>query len=189
LNHHTGVLLWNACFLFLVPTLFWGRDVRESARPALPSMRQKIATACVWLFPVSGLFGIADNWPSWQLYSSRPETWILWIHESDRQQVPETLKSFLTDPAPLEEWSAVKLDRWSLAETSSPIYPEDRFQMAVIRDVLNQLPDDVSFRVEISEPVFPQWWRRRQREITTHQELGDERSQFILGSTARRARQ
>ena len=37
----------------------------------------------MWLFPLSGLFGIADNWPAWQLYSTRPETWTLRIKEAD----------------------------------------------------------------------------------------------------------
>jgi hypothetical protein len=170
LNHHAGVLLWNLCFLCLVPILFpLNRMVQADGHPY--SRRQRIVVAIIWLFPVSGLFGVADNWPSWQLYSSRPETWILSVHEADRNLLPDTVQSFIAEPAPLSEWCAIKLDRWSLEQTSSPMYPEDRFQRAVIESLLAQVPESVRFRIDISEPEFPCWWKRRERQIVTRDEL------------------
>lgn len=170
LNHHAGVLLWNLCFLCLVPILFpLNRMVQADDHPY--SRRQRIVLAIVWLFPVSGLFGVADNWPSWQLYSSRPETWLLSVHEADRKLLPDTVKSFIAEPAPLSEWCAIKLDRWSLDETRSPMYPEDRFQRAVIESLLAQVPESVQFRIDISEPEFPYWWNRRERHIDTREDL------------------
>ncbi len=170
LNHHAGVLLWNLCFLCLVPILFpLNRMVQADDHSY--SQRQKIVLAIIWLFPVSGLFGIADNWPSWQLYSSRPETWILSVHEADRKLLPDTVQSFIAEPAPLSEWCAIKLDRWSLEQTKSPMYPEDRFQRAVIRNLLAQSPEPIRFQIDISEPEFPFWWKRRQRQINSRDEL------------------
>lgn len=170
LNHHAAVLLWNLCFLCLVPILFpLHRRVQANDHPY--SRRQRIVLAIIWLFPLSGLFGIADNWPSWQLYSSRPETWILSVHEADRKLLPDTVQSFIAEPAPLSEWCVIKLDRRSLEQTKSPMYPEDRFQRAVIQNLLAQSSEPIRFQVEISEPEFPCWWNRRQRQIKNRDEL------------------
>ncbi len=170
LNHHAGVLLWNLCFLCLVPILFpLHRTVQVHDHSFSP--RQKMVLAIIWLFPLSGLIGIADNWPSWQLYSSRPETWILSVHEADRQLLPESVQSFIAEPAPLSEWCAIKLDRWSLEQTKSPMYPEDRFQRAVIQSLLEKFPKTIRFRIDISEPEFSSWWKRRQRQINNREEL------------------
>jgi hypothetical protein len=170
LNHHVGVLLWNLCFLCLVPILFPIRHAAENLDAAY-APRRTVVLLATWLIPLSGLFGVADNWPSWQLYSSRPETWILSVHEADRKLLPDTVQGFIAEPAPLNEWCVIKLDRWSLEQTRSPMYPEDRFQQAVIESVLARVPESVRFRIDISEPEFPYWWQRRERQIVTREEL------------------
>ena len=170
LNHHVGVLLWNLCFLCLVPILFPIRHAAEN-HDAAYAPRRTVVLLATWLFPLSGLLGVADNWPSWQLYSSRPETWILSVHEADRKLLPDTVQSFIAEPAPLSEWCVIKLDRWSLEHTRSPMYPEDRFQRAVIESLLAQVPESVRFRIDISEPEFPYWWKRRERQIDTREDL------------------
>ena len=170
LNHHVGVLLWNLCFLCLVPILFPIRHAAENLDAAY-APRRTVVLLATWLFPLSGLLGVADNWPSWQLYSSRPETWILSVHEADRKLLPDTVQSFIAEPAPLSEWCVIKLDRWSLEHTRSPMYPEDRFQRAVIESLLAQVPESVRFRIDISEPEFPYWWKRRERQIDTREDL------------------
>jgi hypothetical protein len=170
LNHHAGVLLWNMCFLCLIPILFlWPpQGQNEEARS---SVFVRTLVAMIWLFPLSGLLGFADNWPSWQLYSPRPENWILQVHVTDRGLMPTEVQSVIAEPTPLSEWCTIKLDRWSLEQTRSPMYPEDRFQREVIRILLAKCPDDLKFRIEISEPEFPFWWNRRNREITSREEL------------------
>lgn len=170
LNHHAGVLLWNLCFLCLVPILFPQTSLLEKDA-SQRSRLQTLVIAATWSFPLSGLIGIADNWPSWQLYSSRPETWILSVHEADRELLPTLVRPHVSDPAPLSEWCPVRLDRWSLQQTKSPMYPEDRFQGAVIKSLLEKSPKTIRFRVDISEPEFPFWWSRRQRQIDNRVEL------------------
>ncbi len=184
LNHHAGVLLWNLCFIVLVPVLFWGSDANAHEPDTRQKTRLRAFIAMVWLFPLSGLLALADNWPSWQLYSSRPESWILYVHEFDRSKISHSLQSYVTDPAPLSDWCPVKLDRWSLAETHSPMYPEDRFQLAVIDNFLSRQPDTIRFRIEISSPQIPFWWRRKSRVISTREEISNEQSCFLLGAKA-----
>ena len=55
------------------------------------------------------------------------------------------------------------------------MYPEDRFQRAVIQSLLAQVPESVRFRVNISEPEFPFWWQRRERQIETREDLRETR--------------
>jgi len=184
LNHHAGVLLWNLCFLCVVPVLFWRDTPAEIMEAKKLNGVTRTAIMLTWLFPLSGLIGLADNWPSWQLYSSRPESWILLVHRDDCNQLPRTVAEFTGEPSPLSDWCPIKLDRWSLAETGSPLYPEDRFQLAVCRHVLSNGKGDIRFRVEVSEPATPIWWKRRQRLITSRRQLEDETQRFILKTTA-----
>ena len=174
LRHHNGVLIWNLCFLCLIPVVFFGPvSVSGSGGTGLPG-RYQLATLFVWLFPLSGLFGIADNWPAWQLYSTRPESWTLQVHDRDIKHLDPGILPYVSEPAPLDDWVTVRLDRWSLAETESPMYPEDRFQCAVIRHIIEKLPDDAEFRVEISAPERWFWWRRIHHSLTTSAALNAE---------------
>lgn len=170
LNHHWGVILWNTFFLCLMPLAFLRKPQASGMRltEAWPGL-------CLLAFSLSGLVGIADNWPSWQLYSSRPETWELWLETSAADQLPPTLKPYLSTGTITGDWAVLKLDRWSLAATGAPIYPEDRFLCAVIEDVIRPMKQPV-FRVLIDEPELA-WWKRRTRELNSVEGLEQERQQ------------
>ena len=174
LGHHAAVLIWNVCFLCLIPVVFSGPATASPSIQTGRRWRYRTATLCVWLFPLSGLVGIADNWPAWQLYSTRPETWALRIKEADVHYLDYHIQQHIAEPAPLDDWVVVRLDRWSLTETESPLYPEDRFQREVIRRVLTMLPAAAEFRVDISEPERLFWWKRIHRTLTTRAELDAE---------------
>ncbi len=180
LRHHSAVLLWNLCFICLIPVVFAGPVAGMESGGSGERWVYQASKLFVWLFPLSGLIGIADNWPSWQLYSTRPEAWILRINNDDRRFLPKSLQPHVSDAAPLEPWVIVRLDRWSLAETESPLYPENRFQHDVICHVIDGLPDDAEFRIEISEPFPWRWWRRRHRTIESRGALDAERERFVF---------
>jgi hypothetical protein len=84
----------------------------------------------------------------------------------------------------LNHWCPVKLDRWSLAETESPMYPEDRFQLAIIRAILGRCQQPVRFRIEISSPSIPFWWHRETAVIQSEKELRDASVPMYLNVTA-----
>lgn len=132
LNHHAGVLVWNAFLLIGVFILFWPRfdwvQIRDS-RTSVGALRW--SQLFIILFPLSAYVGWADNWPAWQVYSPRPEIVRVFIHEDAVSQVPDDLAVFLGQPAPLNVWHPLRIDRWALATTGVPLYPEDRFQLAV----------------------------------------------------------
>ncbi|MBL8815066.1 MAG: hypothetical protein JNL58_03470 [Planctomyces sp.] len=186
LNHHAGVLTWNLCFLCLLPVLynlfspvrlfrrFWSLPLtapptdtssQEQVIPPNHHLLRRGLTVVLFVFPVSSLFGLADNWPGWQLYSSRPEVWAMFVKQETIPALPKTLQPYVRIARPLDEWCPVRLDRWVLNQTGAPIYPEDRYQSALIFAVTSGLPDGHDLRVEISEPsIFP-WWNRQYRII------------------------
>ncbi len=174
LGHHPAVSIWNVCFLCLIPVVFFGPVRYLPSGETGKRWSFRAATLFVWLFPLSGLFGIADNWPAWQLYSTRPETWVLRIKEADIQYLEHDIQQHVSKPEPVDDWVVLKLDRWSLAETDSPLYPQGRFQREVIGRVLATLPDDAEFRIDISEPEPWFWWQRIHRTMTTRTELAPE---------------
>lgn len=182
LNHHHGVLCWNLFFLVAVPLLFVMCEEPAAPIHRTPSAKSRWIQFFLVLFPLSGLWGVADNWPSWQLYSPRPEVLKLYVHADDVSRLPPTLQPFVSPPAPLQDWCGVRLDRWSLNETNAPIYPEDRFQLAVAAFATGALPQD-RFRVELDIPDEVRWWRRRRLEAQGLQgTVARYRSKLILNA-------
>lgn len=198
LNHHPGVLIWNVCLIILVPAVFlWdfvprrfhdlaastgNKSVRSSSIFG-PRATAIILLGLIWAWPVSGLFGLADNWPSWQLYSNRPEAWTLYVRETDVKLLPQSVRRFVGEAGTLEDVLPVRLDRWMLEETGSPIYPEDRCQLAITRWCVRDFPENAIFEVRISEPQTL-WWRRTQRVLRATETLEKEQKRFILNSAA-----
>lgn len=195
LGHRPGVLIWNVMFLTLNPVLF--RPIRLSQFPqssgqpdqgiSAAVMKRDASTLCVVgslviLFPLSGLFGLADNWLSWQVYSGRPESWRIFIATKNIEQLPASLRAFCDRQSPPQPWTPVRLDRWSLEATRAPIYPEDRFQLAVIERLVSQLPPDADIYVVAREPGGLPWLPAKERRIGGREELTAEHSRFVFNS-------
>jgi hypothetical protein len=194
LGHQAGVLLWNISFLLLLPLVFRmplpsllnsaqvaAGNSRSSAERRNPLAAGAIWCLLLWLISLAGLVGVTDNWPSWQLYSSRPEQWQLWI---DRRAVAHLDPPFAVSPvaATVDELIAVRIDQASLLFTGTPLYPEDRFQLAIIEAVLQRLPAETRFEVRIDEPARYLWWNRSMRTIDSREKLAEEHKRFLLNS-------
>jgi hypothetical protein len=174
LNHEAGVLLWNAFFVTFLSYLLLsdrtaGRQLSGNEGPEEGVRRLQPATkmvaAWVVLFPLSGLVGIADNWPAWQLYSPRPEVLQVFVHVDAKDQLPESVQSSIGSPLPLDDWCPVRIDRWSLEQTYSAIYPEDRFQLAVAAKLVDSLQNAEDLRAVLKSPGIPDWWNRHETEF------------------------
>lgn len=186
-GHHAGVIIWNLMMAALVP-LAAGRSrstdlpTRETEDPGSlsgkavemqgdadrvpPNGPVGLAALCRWCVPVGlliwgvlGLIGVADNWPAWQLYSPRPETLKLEVHTDSVQRLPPSLRKHVEPPVPLSDFCVVRLDRWSLSETRTPIYPEDRFQFAVAAAATDAVPPE-QIRWILDRPNSPDYWNR-----------------------------
>ncbi|MEZ6129123.1 MAG: hypothetical protein R3C59_10615 [Planctomycetaceae bacterium] len=164
LNHHSGVLIWNGFFILAVPVLFRVHSHDVSFTPADWSWRTKLAATFVLAFPLSGLAGLADNWPSWQLYSPRPEVVRIFVRQDTLSQLPDSVQAVAGLPGILDDWCPVRMDRWSLNATLAPIYPEDRFQLAIAEWLVQTLDSPERVKVTIDRPRIPWWWQRQNSE-------------------------
>ncbi len=188
LKHAPPVLLWNFYFACSVPLLFIYRKRNPDALSSTQQDRsagRMIAISVILLFPASGLFGFADNWPAWQLYSPRTDVAMVFVHQESIVDLPEPLQPFVLPPRPLDDWCPVRIDRWSLEATLAPIYPEDRFQLAVARLVMESTDVGQTRIVLQSSRTFP-WWKRVETKITSLNDLDVLQERLRLNSRPRR---
>ncbi|MEP3480253.1 MAG: hypothetical protein ABJZ55_13460 [Fuerstiella sp.] len=175
LNHRAGVLIWNLFLMLAIPTLFWNHNLpaataaNDTTTSAALSFQAnqfvaRLFMAAVVLIPASGLFGFADNWISWQVYSPRPEVLKLMVDENQIPCLPASLQPFVQPPQPLQSDCSIRLDRWSLHSKQVPIYPEDRFQIAtaqwIVRQAVLQGAKPTDFKAELTFPSRFPWWKR-----------------------------
>jgi len=153
LQHSRGVFFWNlqfagqAWWLFVRPDS-WGATktvgAQVSAPPGSPFSRaavdwpgwgNRLSSAMALLvigLPAVERFGYWDHWPSWALYAPHSSRVEVWIASTRVDRLPDSLRQLMpqvSDEAAL--WRRVPLERWSLAETASPIYPQARFQLGI----------------------------------------------------------
>lgn len=190
LNHHPGVLIWNVYFLMAVPVLFGSTrkdpEVDQASSSSQRLSRQaRLLAAFVFLFPLSGLFGFADNWLSWQVYSPRPEVVRVFVRQAARDDLPADMRNFIAQPALLDDWCPVRIDRWSLAVAKAPLYPEDRFQLAVAAYLMS-FSKPSSIRVDLESPDAPAWWNRTTVRLDDRQQIDSRLRANLLNGTATR---
>ena len=192
LGHNNAVLIWNVFFLLAIPVAFvdfCGKSEQcHSLFEAGQGRKNRFAVrmnVAVIAFPLSGLFGFADNWPSWQLYSPRPDVLRLYVTEATVRQLPENLQQYVGAPQPLQIWCPVRLDRWSLDATGAPMYPEDRFQLGVVAAVLPEDIGENAFRVIVEGAVPFEWWQRKTIEMTSARGLKKHCQAFFYNTDVR----
>lgn len=161
----SAVLIWNLSLIIIVTLLFFTKR-----RPDRTSASRRLATGLFVLWPILALFGWADGWTGWQLYSPRTDLLQLQVRDSAVKLLPTTLQPHVEPPKPLEDWRTVRLDRWSLAETGAPLYPQARFQLAIAEAAVRDLPED-SVRGRLTTAQHIRWWRRDTREFQAHDGL------------------
>lgn len=136
-DHSAGVLLWNGFFivqnwlLFPGPLLSAGRSHPPSQNAGVMNVAASVILAIALFAPLGEPIGLWDHWPGWAVYAARPEKIAVMIHEDDLQRLPDDMRRHLQPPAPLEPWHPLRLDRWSLEATKTPIYPQARFHVGV----------------------------------------------------------
>ena len=132
-GHQPGVLLWNLFFIGQNLLLFgqpapnrtgW-QDLRSGEWAAV------VVGLTAVLFPALEPIGLCDHWPGWVVYASRPERVYVYVAEADADQLPAEAQRFLEPATPWEPWRQLRIDRWSLASTLAPIYPQDRFAVGI----------------------------------------------------------
>ena len=155
LNQQAAVVVWNGFLVAWVFLLFWKRS-QYSSRPFCMTG----ATAFCFVWPTLALFGITDNWTGWQLYSPRPETLRIQIHADAVPELCSSVKPYVEEPAPLQDWCTVRVDHWSLQRAGVPLYPQARFQLAIAVAVTTGISNDDHVRARLLSPHRLKWWDR-----------------------------
>jgi hypothetical protein len=157
LGHKPGVLIWNVCFIVQNVLLF-----RRTSSPEPPTLAgggatyraaaASILVALAAVMPLLESTGWWDHWPSWAVYSSRPETLTMLVREARLDDLPPTLRTCVGAPEPLTDWHPVSIDAWSFDLLQCPVYPQERYRLAVIGAIAEEagLGDDLRVRVESS---------------------------------------
>lgn len=184
LNHHWGVLLWNLFLLLAIPLLFWRPPIETTEHDSFSTWRFSGSVALIIGFPAASLVGITDNWPGWQVYSPRTDVVQLLIRTEDIGLLPDGCQEFVGPPLLLQDVCPVRIDRWSLFETRSPLYPEDRFQLAVVAKLIRDI-DPAAVQMTLTTASKPNWWTQQKTEL---QPLSPSQLQdrFLLNTATRR---
>ena len=178
LDHKPGVLIWNVYFAAQAYVLFLGPTRPERGFPSEPvdrpthqaSLGRNFAvtlTAIVIGLPLLEPFGLCDHWLAWELYATHPSRAVFFVSTNAREKLPADLKPFVREPPFGESWSRVEIDRWSLEAVSAPLYPQDRFQLAVAVAVTLTLGLERDARVLLQSPA-----NRWTGERATHELIG-----------------
>ena len=130
----------------------WRRMAWQSWFPAGVGEWLLLATLILPLFEPWGWW---DHWPSWGLYSPRNSRVQLEVHRTAWDRLPPDVRKWgrglEADPSdPFSgSWVQVDLSAWSLDRLQVPIYPQQRFQLAVAIDFLKRWDLDRSFRLQL----------------------------------------
>ena len=113
----------------------------------------------------------------------RPAAVRMLVHESDVDQLPASLQPHVGAAAPLSEWRPVNLDGWSFATCWCPMYPQERYRLAVIDALADQAR--LEPRVEIRSTP-DRWTGRRTHQTLSADELTKRLDSFWCNTLPRR---
>lgn len=206
LNHRAGVLLWNGFFLaqnfmLLVAVRRTDRSddsltgetpaVVQTPGPVECLARYRVASLVVvgaTVFPAFRTVGYCDTWPAWAVYASSPARVLVQVRDDSVSALPQPLQRYIESQGISDGWSWLRIDRWCLAATGTPLYPEDRFHLGIALYVAE--PADLRGRIRIIyEEEADRWTGERERLVRTGMSAMTEfADRFLLNSSPREQR-
>lgn len=203
LDHEAGVLLWNGYFIMQNVILFVA-ECRSGARSGQPSNELMVGSSPArWfsrgtlqldvlvvlagtiLFPATRSAGYCDAWPAWAVYASSPARILVQVRHDNVERLPETMQQYVERRRTNDGWSWLRIDLWSLTATGTPIYPEDRFQLAVACSVVSESGMDDQVRI-IHEGESDRWTGERDlTDLVSEAEVSKLAKQFWLNTIPR----
>jgi len=149
LDHKPGVLIWNGLFIAMIPCLFLPmiQSVNETKKTFTNRMASLVIMAAC-LLPILEPFGKYDHWLAWGLYSPRNSRAQINIHLYKVGEIKE-LEPYMRPQLGDTPFRSLDLRKWSLEELNVPLYPQDRFQLAVARHIAYRYNLDTGIEVHL----------------------------------------
>lgn len=192
-DHHPGVLIWNGVWIAQNLSLF-GHTPHSSPETVIEhacgfaTARARFAAALAGvaiLAPLLEPWGWWDHWPSWRVYSARPETVTFYVNSQRVAELPDEVQRYVGPPEPLSDWRPMNLDTWSFNELRCPVYPQERFRLAVILAVVREHRLGDGVRVVIGSA--PDRWtgQRTMSELHGEREIATACGRFTINTEPR----
>lgn len=198
LGHRAGVLIWNGFFIVQDWILFGRRRESLHAPPTSansqpctrwpsPALRFcGVLVGCTaMLLPALEPLGRWDHWPAWAVYAPQGGYITLLVSDTASDNLPVEVRQFLTAPREDTTWRTLRIDRWSLAALGVPIYPEERFQLAVALDVIDRYNLDGQAHVVLHSSAARTTGVRNKVVLADRAAIENAATGFTLGARAR----
>lgn len=146
-------------------------DIQEPARAEAELKRLFWLKGPIWVFsqflsgpltcvacftPVLFQFRLCDPWPAWAVYASQPARVTVLLDHAAAENLPADLRQFI-QPRQLDDGRVFfRADLWSIEATGAPIYPGDRFPIAVASSFAGR--PKLSNKVDVVVESQSAWW-------------------------------
>ncbi len=189
LGHEPAVLVWNVYFIGQAWLLFGRRDALalRAVQPGERTIADRLITGftlAAIIFPIASFWGWCDHWPAWSVYSSRPAVVEVWLDIDAAERLPPNLQECLKPAPPLETRQQFNLDAWSYREQGCPLYPQERYRLALARELIARHQLEAVTIVKVHST--PDWWSGRRNVVELNLVQLDERlSRYAWNTQAR----
>jgi hypothetical protein len=180
LRHENGVLIWN--IFFIVQNVFLWRILPKGSAQPTTSRRARVLVILVVVLPSLRMFGSLDNWPAWAVYASNSARVHVLI---DTTTVESDFPMYYLEPRRVQTtYEYFRIDRWSIVSSNAPVYPQDRYYVAICLRLYETNPN---LKMEfVWESASNRWTgKRTQHVLRTKDELLEFSNRYWLGTTAR----
>lgn len=134
-NYNSIVWFWNLTLIFVVIFAFWKNDIslKEVLATEKLSARKAIVLLAVSL-PLLNFFGYWDSFLSGAYYSGNTEIPAIKINKEVYEKLPVVAKSVVFQTQTTKEKILPPFE-WSIADTNTPVYLEERVFRKIFADV------------------------------------------------------
>ncbi len=155
LDHSHGVLVWNVALAFQAYWWMvrgWSDHKSDSLIPS--SSKASFVAVTVVIFamiaPLGERRGLWDHWLSWSLYSPHTSRVDVQLHVSATEKLTTAQQKFLEADDDGDGWRTFSIPKWSLTGRGVPVYPQSRYQLALVRRWIRDrgLTDDIRLAIK-----------------------------------------
>jgi hypothetical protein len=144
-----------------------------------------LTLAVLLIAPLGERVGWIDHWLGWALYAPHSSRARIEITSSAVEKLPQIVQPFVVCDLDSDVlWCEVRIDQWSMSTLAVPVYPQQRFQIAVARG-LGTFVGEHEMRVELLSSANRLSGQRKQRLVYGRDGLLDAADRFWFSTRPR----